>query len=181
MLNVLRGLSPRLSQAVSIIALQAPFPSFVCVRSMLLLDEMSMNNTKKVTAAIALVYTASSGTGHVSSSRGDASCHAEHSDQGRSSNNYNKNKGHCDKNIDGSDHNFSNNRGPPPPTSATLPGLPRTVVVRRLASHCWPRSSRPASTIRPTPGINHIVRAILHVVFSGNTLVGSVRPRLHHE
>lgn len=130
-LNVLRGLSPFLSQAASAISLQAPFPSFIRAHSMLLLDKMHVNNTEKVTASTVLLSTASSGAGHVPSSCGD---------QSRSGKNYSKNKGRLTKTT-----------AVVTTTSPTTEDLHRLLIPRSSTHHGMPRDSSGSTLGVPLP------------------------------
>ncbi|XP_051201786.1 uncharacterized protein [Lolium perenne] len=54
-LNTLRGLSPRFASAATIISMMEPLPSFLRVRSMLLMEEMQQANAASNTASTAFV------------------------------------------------------------------------------------------------------------------------------
>ncbi|KAK1677279.1 hypothetical protein QYE76_038127 [Lolium multiflorum] len=54
-LNTLRGLAPRFSSAATVISMTDPLPSFLRVRSMLLMEEMQQANAATTAASTALV------------------------------------------------------------------------------------------------------------------------------
>lgn len=57
-LDTLRGLDPKFSNAGSIIGVTTPFPTFIRAQSMLLLDEMRFDSAAKIVAAAAALFTA---------------------------------------------------------------------------------------------------------------------------
>lgn len=60
-LNLLRGLTPRLHNAVPVLTMQSPFPSFLKARSCLLLEEHRVAQTARMAQAAALMAQAPSG------------------------------------------------------------------------------------------------------------------------
>jgi hypothetical protein len=54
-LNTLRSLGPRFSSVATVISMMDPLPTFLCVRSMLLMEEMQQVNAAANAASMALV------------------------------------------------------------------------------------------------------------------------------
>jgi hypothetical protein len=132
-LNMFRGLNPRLHYALPILTMQSPFPTFLRCRAFLLLEESRMNASTGTSSETALYAARAPHGGHSSGGGGGSSGNT-------SGGNTNGGSGNRHNNGRRKGKAPATNPAPAPrPTAPTAPpSMPWTGMV-----HAWPMPWRP--------------------------------------